>query len=121
MAKKKKEKKKRKKAAKVVRDRHRLYSASVQSVDVDIDFYAADRRQGVISDAVVADNCTLAGCGHAVLALGYLDHPDVEGGGFVLIKNSWGESWGDGGLAYATYAWLESGITDAYAVRSVSP
>ena len=39
MGKNKKEKKKRRKAAAVVRDRHLLYSASVQSTDADIDFF----------------------------------------------------------------------------------
>jgi len=62
MAKKKKEKKKRKKAAKVVRDRHRLYSASVQSVDVDIDFFQRvfKRKRGHRFTSMREDFCGTA-------------------------------------------------------------
>ena len=36
--------------------------------------------------------------GHAVLAVGYKDTPETleqDGGGFFIVKNSWGTSWGD--------------------------
>lgn len=62
MAKKKEKKKKLKKAAKVVRDRHLLYSASVQSVDVDIEFFQRvfKRKRGQRFTAFREDFCGTA-------------------------------------------------------------
>ena len=58
-------------------------------------------------------------CGHEVLAIGYRDDPDVQGGGFVVLKDSWDSSWGDDGLAYATYEWLQYSLLDAHALVSI--
>lgn len=55
-------------------------------------------------------------CGHAVLALGYQDDPSVEGGGYLIIQNSWGENWGSDGYAFLTYEWAVNSILDAQAI-----
>lgn len=44
--------------------------------------------------------------GHAVMAVGYNDHvkvPGQDGSGAIIIRNSWGERWGDSGYAYLPY------------------
>lgn len=46
--------------------------------------------------------------GHAVFACGYKDDPAWAGGGFVIIKNSWGMDWGDKGYFYMPYAFVVS-------------
>ena len=51
--------------------------------------------------------------GHAVLAVGYDSEIEVnrdadgkiEKGAFI-IKNSWGEKWGDGGFAYLPFHYV---------------
>jgi C1A family cysteine protease len=48
--------------------------------------------------------------GHAVLAVGYDDTHDV-----FLIRNSWGNAWGDGGYCTMPYAYLvESNLSDDF-------
>ncbi|PHY18804.1 C1 family peptidase [Caulobacter sp. BP25] len=47
--------------------------------------------------------------GHAVALVGYT--PD----GFI-VRNSWGESWGDNGFAFATNAYAAAAFTEAYGV-----
>lgn len=35
--------------------------------------------------------------GHAMLAVGYEDDPEVPGGGYFIVRNSWGEAFGHDG------------------------
>lgn len=55
--------------------------------------------------------------GHAVLAVGYFQkgkndkenekEPDDQG--YLIIRNSWGEEWGDGGYGYLPYSYIQGG------------
>lgn len=42
--------------------------------------------------------------GHAMLCVGYSDHDRV-----FIVRNSWGESWGDNGYCYMPYDYLMNG------------
>jgi hypothetical protein len=44
--------------------------------------------------------------GHAITIVGYLPN------GRFIVRNSWGTSWGDGGFAYASPAYIAAGFFD---------
>jgi C1A family cysteine protease len=45
--------------------------------------------------------------GHAVFVCGYMDDPAWAGGGYLIVKNSWGLEWADRGFFYMPYAYAE--------------
>lgn len=47
--------------------------------------------------------------GHAIAIVGYTSER-------WIIRNSWGDDWGDDGYAYASHAYVDAGITEAYGV-----
>jgi C1A family cysteine protease len=53
--------------------------------------------------------------GHAVFACGYQTDGQTAGGGYLIVKNSWGISWGDQGYFYMPYAYVTPQlVTDAW-------
>ena len=44
---------------------------------------------------------------HGLLLAGYADDADYEGGGYFIVRNSYGEEWGEGGYGKMPYAYLE--------------
>ena len=62
------------------------------------------KRDGVIGTYVYNnDNST---CNHAVALVGWNDSiaiPGAPGTGAWIVKNSWGENWGDNGVYYISY------------------
>jgi C1A family cysteine protease len=46
--------------------------------------------------------------GHAVFICGYKDDETWAGGGYLIIKNSWGLGWGDSGFFLMPYAFADS-------------
>lgn len=45
--------------------------------------------------------------GHAVCLVGYTKK-------FFIVRNSWGDAWGDGGFAYASESYAQNAFTEAY-------
>ena len=55
--------------------------------------------------------------GHAVVAVGYDDKKKIKNPlcgtatkGALLIRNSWGTSWGDGGYGWLPYDYVSKGL-----------
>ncbi len=53
--------------------------------------------------------------GHAVLLAGY-DDGAAEGEGHIIVRNSWGDDWGDKGYGYLPYAYVEAHGLQAWAL-----
>jgi len=94
---------------------YRGYPVAI-GVNANLDFQVATYKGGVVSWAIKADSCGASLCGHEIIAVGYQDSDQVEGGGYLIVKNSWTSDWGDGGLAYVTYEWLQHSLLDAQAL-----
>ena len=63
--------------------------------------------------------------GHAVVAVGYDDALQIKNGsakatvGALLIRNSWGAGWGDGGYGWLPYEYVLKGLaTDWWSLIS---
>lgn len=59
--------------------------------------------------------------GHAVLAVGYDDAFEIKNNrcntitrGALLIRNSWGEGWGDGGYGWLPYEYVLQGLANDF-------
>lgn len=48
--------------------------------------------------------------GQAVLAVGYDDKKYTSPKGAILIRNSWGETWGDAGYGWLPYAYVDQNL-----------
>lgn len=75
------------------------------AINVDDTFQYASRKQGNLNNY---NMYALMG-GHAIALVGYTKDR-------VIIRNSWGTAWGDGGYAYATYDWCAKAILETYGI-----
>jgi hypothetical protein len=64
--------------------------------------------------------------GHCVMVSGFVANEDLPrsftpgaGGGYFIIKNSWGTSFGDAGLCYACVDWMKAYGQCFFAVTEV--
>lgn len=81
------------------------------------------RTTGDIRLPLATDN--LEG-GHAMCMVGYEDDPDVPGGGFFLVRNSWGTDWASQGIvapghARIPYAYIERHASAAHTASAAAP
>ena len=65
--------------------------------------------------------------GHAVLVTGYVDNTKLpagiaagSGGGYLIIKNSWGTGSGDGGYFYVPYDYIKTYATGLTVILDVA-
>lgn len=75
---------------------------------------ASAANQGAIPYPVSGDKVV---GGHAVMAVGYDDNKVIKNTasatsttGALLIRNSWGTGWGNGGYGWLPYAYVQSGL-----------
>lgn len=53
--------------------------------------------------------------GHAVIAIGYDDKRKIgDDTGALMIRNSWGENWGENGYGWLPYRYIEEGLADDF-------
>ena len=58
--------------------------------------------------------------GHAVVIVGYGRHAAFPGGGYLIVRNGWGDrGWGDGGDGYMPFTYLRSYATELRTYRLV--
>lgn len=74
-------------------------------------FYAP--LQGAISMPISDEELTE---GHAVVVVGYEDDL-ASGNGFLILRNSWGVDWGEGGYGYLPYAYVDLYRSEAWVVE----
>jgi C1A family cysteine protease len=85
------------------------YGPVVVTMNVYSDFFAY--KSGVYTHT----SGTLQG-GHAILMVGYTDDATMPGGGYFIVKNSWGTGWGEpfgndaGGYFRIAYSELNSQV-----------
>jgi hypothetical protein len=101
----------------------------VMGLQVDNWFKGAAETEGDLAGVVTVGSGGDGVGGHAVEVVGYInngqipfdsDLVDGAGGGYLIIKNSWGCGSGDGGYMYLSYDWVEDQAHGAYAVSSVA-
>lgn len=74
-------------------------------LNVDATWYAATANQGKLD---VYQPQTADG-GHAIALVGYTPAS-------LIVRNSWGTSWGDQGFGYASNAYAQAAFTEAYGI-----
>jgi C1A family cysteine protease len=98
----------------VNRDAVKMALAAQTPVVIGFSVYESFEDTG--SDGIVVpDRGQIIG-GHAVLVVGYDDPRDL-----LIVRNSWGTSWGDAGYCYFPAAWLcdSDNADDFWAIQDV--
>jgi C1A family cysteine protease len=86
-----------------IKDALTTYGPLVTTMDVYYDFFSY--RSGIYEYV----NGSYQG-GHAILIVGYQDDSTVDGGGYFIVKNSWGTGWGESGYFNVAYSQTSSPV-----------
>lgn len=70
-------------------------------------YVLGDPVPGTLAVAATVTAFCGSGGGHEIVLVGYRDDPSLPGGGAFEMRNSWDETWGDGGYAWLPYAYVE--------------
>ena len=88
-------------------------SANVSTIEADLKLYGP-LSACVYSGDLNSETLGTAGLDHAILIVGYVDNSAWAGGGYFLIKNSWGTSFGNNGFGEVAYSNItRQGTVDA--------
>lgn len=87
----------------VIKNALYTYGPLVTTLEVYDDFYSYENG---VYEYTTGKNLG----GHAVLLVGYTDDPSVSGGGYFIVKNSWGTWWGEGGYFNIAYSEIGSPV-----------
>lgn len=69
-----------------------------------------------VPDAPVCENYSRSGGGHAVALIGYTKRKDSQGRNYILLLNSWGANWGNGGWCEVAPKAIEQMLQSGYTV-----
>lgn len=98
-------------------DELKIALADGQPVVIGFEVYDSFESEDVAKTGIVpmpADDQALLG-GHAVCAVGYSEKPlDGMNEGYVIVRNSWGSSWADGGYCYMPYSVFNKLVMDMW-------
>ena len=86
------------------------------SLASECDISGVDPDSVMPCDSVDVLDMKLLPGGHAMLLVGYVDDESVLGGGYFIIRNSWGGDWGEDGYGKLPYAYAELFITSAMTI-----
>jgi C1A family cysteine protease len=87
------------------------YGPLVTGMNAYTDWYWPTLSRGVLtavpSGYEVLPDGKINGANHGVVVVGYCDDANLASGGYWIVKNSWGNSWGDSGYGYILYGDIE--------------
>jgi hypothetical protein len=83
----------------------------------DREFGTGSHNDGVIPFPPSAEHST---GGHAMTIVGYQIDRRFAGGGYFILRNSWGRAWGAQGYGYLPFAWCKRYECSAYVLDDVT-